>query len=82
MNDILERRLDGDLETEWSLKENIKQAISDFDEIEKALAENGINIPEGVDTKEFANLVRRLGNSIGAVTLTKYTKADIMGGDS
>lgn len=82
LNAMLEKRLDGDLDTEATLKENIKQAISDFDEIEKALAENGITIPEGVDTKEFANLVRRLGNSIGVVTLTKYTKADIKDGES
>lgn len=82
LNAILEERLDGDKETEWSLEENIKQAVSDFDEIEKALKENGITIPAGVDTKDFANLVRRLGNSIGTVTLTRYTEADIKDGES
>lgn len=82
LNAWLERRLDGDLKTESTLEQNVEQAISDFDEIEKALAESGIKIPEGVDTKDFADLVRELGNSVGSVTLTKYTEADIKDGDS
>ena len=77
LNDMLEERLDGDKDTESTFEQNIKQAISDFDEIEKALAENGISIPKGVDTKDFARMINELGNSVGTVTLTKYTKADI-----
>ncbi len=82
LNEILEERLDGDKDTVSTLEQNIKEAISDFDKIEKALEENGINVPDGVDTSNYGDYIRRLGNSIGAVTLTKYTKADIKGGES
>ncbi len=82
LNDLLEQRLDGDEETESTLAENVVQAISDFDEIEKALEESGINVPDGADTSKYGDYVRELGKSIGVVTLTKYTEADIKDGDS
>lgn len=63
--------------TEKTLEENIRQAISDFNDIEAALQESGIDIPHGTDTSTYGDKVRQLGKSIGEVTLTKYTEADI-----
>lgn len=42
-----------------SLEENITQAISDFDDIEKAIEESGIEVPYGTDTSEYGNLIRQ-----------------------
>lgn len=35
----------------------IEQAISDFDSIENAIVENGIEVPHGTDTKEYGKLI-------------------------
>lgn len=43
-----------------SLEQNIAQAISDFDDIERALEEQGVDVPEGTDTSEYGNLVRSI----------------------
>lgn len=77
LNAMLEERLDGDKDTVSTIEQNIKEAISDLDEIQKALNESGVNVPDGVDTSTYGDFVRELGNSIGTVTLTKYTMADI-----
>ena len=42
-----------------TLKENIAQAIADFDEIEAAIEESGVEVPYGTDTSEYGNLVRQ-----------------------
>lgn len=41
-----------------SLKENIKQAISDFNNIESAIEECGVDVPYDTDTSEYGNMVR------------------------
>lgn len=46
------------------LKVNIRQAISDFDDIKAALEENGIPVPYDTDTSEYGNLVRKLGTEV------------------
>lgn len=51
-----------------SLKENIQQAISDFDNIKAALEENDIEIPKGTDTKEYADKIRLLAKQSGIDT--------------
>lgn len=52
-----------------SLKEIIEQAISDFDGIEKALEEYGIDVSYGTDTSEYGNLVRELGERSGKLII-------------
>ena len=42
-----------------TLNENIKQAISDFDGVQAALEESGVEVPYGTDTSEYGNLVRQ-----------------------
>lgn len=43
-----------------NLKDNIKQAISDFDEIEKAIEECGVDVPYGTDTKDYGDKIREI----------------------
>ena len=43
-----------------NLNDNIEQAISDFDDIEKAIEEQGINVPYDTDTSEYGNLIRSI----------------------
>lgn len=42
-----------------TLKQNIAQAIADFDAIEAAIEESGVDVPYGTDTSEYGNLVRQ-----------------------
>ena len=42
-----------------TLKENIQQAISDFNDIEAAIEESGIDVPYDTNTSEYGNLVRQ-----------------------
>ena len=42
-----------------TLEENISQAIADFDDIEAAIEEQGVDVPYGTDTKEYGNLIRQ-----------------------
>ena len=42
-----------------TLKVNIQRAISDFNDIEAAIEESGINVPYNTDTSEYGNLVRQ-----------------------
>ena len=46
------------------LKANIRQAISDFDDIKAALEENGVPVPYDTNTSEYGNLVRKLGTEV------------------
>ena len=49
-----------------SLKENIAQAISDFDSIKAAIEESGVSVPYDTNTSEYGNLVREaVSNSKG-----------------
>ena len=52
-----------------TLEENINQAIADFDDIEAAIEEQGVDVPAGTDTKEYGNLIRSIKKG-GAVDLT------------
>lgn len=40
-------------------EEVINQAISDFDDIEKAIEEMGVDVPYGTDTKEYGDIIRQ-----------------------
>lgn len=42
-----------------TLKQNIAQAIADFNDIEAAIEESGVDVPYGTDTSEYGNLVRQ-----------------------
>lgn len=48
-----------------NLNENISQAISDFDDIEKAIEEKGVNVPYDTDTSEYGDLIRSIPQSGG-----------------
>ena len=43
-----------------SLKETITKAISDFDTIEAAIEECGVDVPYDTDTSEYGNKVREV----------------------
>lgn len=43
-----------------TLEENIAQAIADFDDIEAAIVEQGVEVPQGTDTSEYGNLIRSI----------------------
>lgn len=43
-----------------TLQENIEQVISDFDDIEHAIEEKGVDVPYGTDTSEYGNLIRSI----------------------
>ena len=42
------------------LQKTIKQAIADFDEIETAIEECGIDVPYDTDTKEYGKRVKEV----------------------
>lgn len=42
-----------------TLKDNILQAISDFNDVEAAIEESGIDVPYDTNTSEYGNLVRK-----------------------
>ena len=42
-----------------TLKNNIYQAISDFNDIEAAIGESGVDVPYDTDTSEYGDLVRQ-----------------------
>ena len=52
-----------------TLEENIAQAISDFDDIEAAIEEKGVDVPSGTDTSQYGNLIRSIpqGGGVGVV---------------
>ncbi len=51
-------------------EEIINQAISDFDDIEAAIEEMGVDVPEGTDTSEYANLIRSI--AVGGTVDQEY----------
>lgn len=46
-----------------TLEDNINQAIADFDDIEAAIEEQGVDVPYGTDTSEYGNLIRQIQGS-------------------
>lgn len=50
-----------------NLEDTINQAIADFDEIENAIEEMGIDVPAGTDTKEYGSLIRKIPS--GGITV-------------
>lgn len=50
-----------------TLEENIQQAISDFDDIEQAIKEQGVDVPDGTDTSEYGNKIRSIPRGSGDV---------------
>lgn len=61
-----------------TLEENINQAISDFDDIEAAIVEQGVEVPDGTDTKEYGNLIRSIPKSSGgSYELAKYEQSNV-----
>ena len=43
------------------MEDVINQAISDFDDIESAIKEQGVDVPAGTDTSQYGNLIRSMG---------------------
>ncbi len=59
-----------------TLEENVKRAIADFDDIEAALVENGVDVPSGTDTSEYGNIIRRfLAESPSASSPVLYVES-------
>lgn len=52
-----------------TMEEVINQAISDFDGIEAAIEEMGVDVPAGTDTSEYPNLIRSIPSSGGSITV-------------
>ncbi len=57
-----------------TLEENINQAIADFDDIEAAIVEQGVEVPSGTDTSEYGNLIRSI--PVGGDCPIKYVESD------
>ena len=58
-----------------TLEENINQAIADFDDIEAAITEQGVEVPDGTDTSEYGNLIRSIQGG-GSTCPIKYVESD------
>ena len=58
-----------------TLEENINQAIADFDAIEAAIKEQGVDVPNGTDTSEYADKIRSISGG-GGVCPIKYVESD------
>lgn len=56
-----------------TLEENIKKAIADFDDIEAAIEEQGVEVADGTDTSEYGNLIR--GISGGGDSPIQYVES-------
>ena len=67
------------------LEEQVKRALADFDGIEAALVRNGITVPAGTDTSEYAVLIDILAKalrdelvkSVNGITPDKSGNVDI-----
>lgn len=61
-----------------SLEENINQAIADFDDIEAAIKEQGVDVPSGTDTSLYGTLIRKIeGDTQAAYEAGKQAEYDI-----
>lgn len=58
-----------------NLEEKINQAIADFDDIEKAIEESGVDVPYDTDTSQYGDLIRQIKGRNGgnSITLTDIT---------
>lgn len=57
-----------------TLNENIQQAINDFDGIQEAIIEKGVDVPIGTSTKEYGDKIREIETGItpsGKITITE-----------
>ena len=43
-----------------NIEDVVNQAIADFDDIESAIIEKGVDVPDGTDTSEYGNLIRNI----------------------
>lgn len=59
-----------------TLEENINQAIADFDDIEAALVEKGVEVPSGTDTSQYGNLIRGMSGGGSTDCPIKYVESD------
>ena len=59
-----------------TLEENINQAIADFDDIEAAIVESGVDVPKGTDTSEYGNLIRRISGGGGGDCPITYIESN------
>jgi hypothetical protein len=60
-----------------TLQENIKQAISDFDDIEAAIVESGVEVPNGTNTSEYGSLIRSI-NRTGSGSGHTHDNKDVL----
>lgn len=78
-----------------TLKQNIEQAIADFDDIKAALEESGVSVPFDTDTSTYGDKIRGLSTGanldyeklinqpkIGGTTLIGNKKLEELGLDS
>lgn len=49
------------------MEDAVNQAIADFDDIEAAIEEQGVPVPEGTDTSEYGGLIRSIQKGGGVV---------------
>lgn len=59
-----------------TLEENINQAIADFDDIEAAIKEQGVDVPAGTDTSEYGNKIRQISGGGASDCPIKYVESD------
>lgn len=62
-----------------TLEENIHQAIADFDDIEAAIVEMGVDVPDGTDTAEYGNLIRSIPRGTADSPIKRVTSPDAEG---
>lgn len=56
-----------------TLQENVNQAISDFDSIQQAIIDKGIEVPNGTPTSEYADKIGTIkGGGIDTSELTSF----------
>lgn len=48
-----------------TLENTVNQAISDFDSIEAAIKEKGVDVPKGTDTSEYGDKIRSIRTGVG-----------------
>lgn len=53
----------------------INQAIADFDDIEAAIEEKGVDVPAGTDTSEYGDLIRSIPSGSGGIVDQTYKPA-------
>lgn len=54
-----------------TLEENINKVIKDFNNIETAIEESGVEVPYGTNTSEYGNLIKKVYSSAADITNIK-----------